>query len=524
MFFCLNIFPIISRRGTCMDCHASVYCSKNNLTAHKRSSCTITEEEKDFWNKMKFRHKPDLKDLLENSSIEVLVDPIADTADKIACEYCHKMFSNVQSYQRHVNIHTDPFTCDICNKTFGSMVNLKGHMKNHIRNMNNEKPEHIYCGICKRVVNKGFDLKTHKLEYHNLQFPVETELGRLMTLFGSKEKQETYEEDSMLMTDDDLITQVFIKEEHPFEEREEEEIKVEKMSQEEIGGSTISEYRCCGSHFSTFTELATHESLTHPTSFRAMAESLKDLLLSILATEVPVLEPGEIVSEEKVVEDNKPSVKEQKTPEVVQRSKNTKWGRRGRIPDNYQELIGKNINIGCSVCQNQMPVFTFEDHLKYEHPFEDPEVTKATSTFVCNCCTLDFTSIADCIKHIQSADHQLEGNTCNICGGDYQDLLELNKHRAMLHSDDKARVTCDKCHQSFRRLRNLRFHMLEHKGLKSVWCKLCGARLLSEEALEKHMTIHENEQELICPHCGLGIKVSMGSLDVFLCSNQSFLS
>lgn len=489
----------------------SVFFSKNNLAAHKRSACKITKEEKDFWIKMKYRLKVEHEEVnhdgnnqtsIEKSS-EISEQNSNDVSGKIICEYCHKTFSSIRNWRNHENVHTNPFICDICQKHFGTKFHLENHIFTHIRANNNEKPDNIYCNICRRHINRGTDMKTHKMEFHNLHFPAESELGRLMARFQTEkvepepmlenDEKEQWQYDGLnQMSDDDMITQIFIKEEKfDFEE--------------EIGEEMVSEYKCCGNYFSSFTELATHESVKHPNSFRTMVESLKDLFLSILVPEVKIIEPEiEIHSQE----DEKHNNFEQKPLKDVPESENPKARRRGRLPDNYQELMSQNINVKCNVCLKQILASSFEEHLRLEHPFDDSVAIKEASKFVCNCCAEIFPQISTCIKHLLNADHQLQGDTCELCGGDYENLVDLNKHRATVHSNDKSLLYCDKCPMSFKRLPNLKFHMLKHKGMKTEWCKVCGCRYLSQEALKKHLKTHENEREVICPHCGLGFKVN----------------
>ncbi|XP_063701132.1 zinc finger protein 594-like [Culicoides brevitarsis] len=411
---------------------------------------------------------------------------------KYYCGFCPKSFHTRSTIRRHERVHINPFICDYCGFKSGSKWHLRDHLMGHTRlidpnqklvkgrnNAIRKKSSRIYCDDCGRYFYSEHDLNSHKKRRHTLKIDKGSDLGMLFELFGHEnEIKELNPAVDFVHFDDEpsenLITEVFVKEEP---------MNSEFLDPDLFGMSTNGDidglYRCsCGEKFARFVDLAFHESQFHADSFKECVDSMRDVLLKLLNVEIHAEIDEKDVPKVEIMED--------------------------RRPETYQDLISRNINVECIFCQASIVALSYDEHLKQAHPMENPvDARLQTQKYCCNCCLKTFKNLLALVKHIRSADHQLEGTSCDICTSDnYATLQELNSHRLAAHQN-KAIPTCEQCQKTFLSNRLLKFHMLSHKGLKARRCKFCGCKFLSQEALDRHLPVHENEATRVCPTCGL---------------------
>ncbi|XP_075224801.1 uncharacterized protein LOC142326303 [Lycorma delicatula] len=91
-------------------------------------------------------------DLTEQKSSDV-------SSDKHRCDYCYKIFTSTDRFQKHVLIHTAdevrPHQCNFCQKRFLSSPALSCHLKTHTLMKSFE------CPICKMKFEQVLALKAH---------------------------------------------------------------------------------------------------------------------------------------------------------------------------------------------------------------------------------------------------------------------------------------------------------------------------------------------------------------------------
>lgn len=95
---------------------------------------------------------------------------------------------------------------------------------------------------------------------------------------------------------------------------------------------------------------------------------------------------------------------------------------------------------------------------------------------------------------------------CRQCGQRFSDAANLSQHRRNQHTGPAA-VThvCRVCGKGFKRMPELRIHMVIHTGLKPYGCAVCSQRFAHASNLHKHRKmVHKKEYPLSCVHCGGG--------------------
>ncbi|KAJ8675114.1 hypothetical protein QAD02_010900 [Eretmocerus hayati] len=96
--------------------------------------------------------------------------------------------------------------------------------------------------------------------------------------------------------------------------------------------------------------------------------------------------------------------------------------------------------------------------------------------------------------------------TCDRCGKRFKMKRELKDHQ-VLHNDETH--ICDICGKIFKGKHLLRNHKRNHTITDDFQCKTCRRKLCTQEALDKHMKLHNRVYE--CVDCGsqYGNKVSL---------------
>ena len=83
----------------------------------------------------------------------------------LQCNFCSKLFSIEENYQRHLMMHTgqkaDP--CAICNKFFQGPLDLKIHMKTHAKSYVHENKS-LVCELCGKQFKTSAGLQMHMIK------------------------------------------------------------------------------------------------------------------------------------------------------------------------------------------------------------------------------------------------------------------------------------------------------------------------------------------------------------------------
>lgn len=97
---------------------------------------------------------------------------------------------------------------------------------------------------------------------------------------------------------------------------------------------------------------------------------------------------------------------------------------------------------------------------------------------------------------------RLKNFMCTICGSTYRSQFDLNRHDKVQHKGETF-VTCKTCKKPFASRRNLKRHLLIHRGELPYACKECGVSYRQSQALLNHMNENHNQgpPEYACPDC-----------------------
>ena len=100
--------------------------------------------------------------------------------------------------------------------------------------------------------------------------------------------------------------------------------------------------------------------------------------------------------------------------------------------------------------------------------------------------------------------------TCNVCWKilNRASILKNIAHMAKHSVVTAPLFSCNKCGKAFERLRDMKNHMVEHRGREEHSCIKCGLKYTSMKYLFKHEMVHKREEKLakkrepqICDFC-----------------------
>ena len=158
----------------------------------------------------------------------------------------------------------------------------------------------------------------------------------------------------------------------------------------------------------------------------------------------------------------------------------------------------------CAVCEKKYlnPV-SLKRHMQYH---------KSKDSFACPVCSKQMTSSWGLKEHIQRThvvgvkkkkkSHRWnpKSYTCAECG---KSLMSRQGYAAhlFLHTGRRPHI-CTVCDKTFALSSHLRSHMAVHRSDREIFpCSECGKRLISQRALERHMTLHTGTQKHCCTEC-----------------------
>ncbi|XP_028259738.1 zinc finger protein 271-like [Parambassis ranga] len=143
-------------------------------------------------------------------------------------------------------------------------------------------------------------------------------------------------------------------------------------------------------------------------------------------------------------------------------------------------------DLTCLVCDEQfMEKSAFASHLKTHK-----RVRSSPRSLTCSYCGKVFGRMYHLKRHIVT--HRKTANaecyTCPDCQKDFAFPEDLNKHLEIHEKENNG--TCPKCDETFGSPEELEKHMEAHR--KSYSCSICGKKFKVEYALKKHVHSHQN--------------------------------
>ncbi|MHA2295292.1 MAG: C2H2-type zinc finger protein [Candidatus Hodarchaeales archaeon] len=117
----------------------------------------------------------------------------------------------------------------------------------------------------------------------------------------------------------------------------------------------------------------------------------------------------------------------------------------------------------------------------------------------CSICGNEYSNKHNLERHMKSA-HEGIRYTCDICGNEFHYLSDLNKHMKNIHSG--TRYTCDICGNEYANSEGLTRHIkIAHEGIRYT-CNICGKVYRDPKGLRLHIeTVHEKIR-YTCDICG----------------------
>ncbi|XP_070177618.1 zinc finger and SCAN domain-containing protein 22-like [Littorina saxatilis] len=92
-----------------------------------------------------------------------------------------------------------------------------------------------------------------------------------------------------------------------------------------------------------------------------------------------------------------------------------------------------------------------------------------------------------------------KGNSCTQCNASFRRLHDLKQH-VVTHTDVRPH-RCAQCNSSFCYPSQLKRHMFTHTGEKPYSCAQCSASFNRPSVLKHHMFTHTGERPYRCTHC-----------------------
>ncbi|AXN91151.1 putative zinc-finger containing protein [Namao virus] len=126
--------------------------------------------------------------------------------------------------------------------------------------------------------------------------------------------------------------------------------------------------------------------------------------------------------------------------------------------------------------------------------------------YLCKYCNVDFTFVHFYKKHMEKHTDVSLKMTCNMCGKNFDDLIDLTEH-IKIHP---ISYSCDKCWVSCDNKKELKSHMKIHCKDKKFKCTYCDKRCVRYINLRSHMTTHQ-KKPIQCGYCD---KVSMDAYKI----------
>lgn len=135
--------------------------------------------------------------------------------------------------------------------------------------------------------------------------------------------------------------------------------------------------------------------------------------------------------------------------------------------------------------------------------------------FVCEICGTSLNS-ADNLQWHRDNIHRIDGSdqktefSCETCGIFFQDLIQLRRHKYIVHpktkkSNPNASVTCDRCERSFKKQCYLTQHInARHNDAKVHGCPRCNKLFSTETERDEHYVKHYVKGQFVCQEANCG--------------------
>ncbi|XP_055676826.1 zinc finger protein 883-like [Lutzomyia longipalpis] len=172
--------------------------------------------------------------------------------------------------------------------------------------------------------------------------------------------------------------------------------------------------------------------------------------------------------------------------------------------DNHLRTAHKEkIYFQCLHCEEQFTNFRL---IYKHHKVNHPNLLGPTKPFLCDTCGLAMIDSRDLKRHMM-IHRGLKPHKCDVCEKTFRLKTEVEQHRRVHipSSEITEQYACPMCPKKFRTNVTLWRHKRIHTGqVKETICHVCRRRITNPKSLEIHMLKHANEGPRLfkCEDCG----------------------
>jgi hypothetical protein len=175
----------------------------------------------------------------------------------------------------------------------------------------------------------------------------------------------------------------------------------------------------------------------------------------------------------------------------------TKFSSNGALTKHTNRFHTAKETITCEFCEKTFDgTALYERHLELKH-----SEARKPKAFVCYVCGENFKDAGELNKHGHMA-HKL---SCSICGKKFKSFAPLNSHIRLLHQQDR-RYVCDVCDFRFETKNQRDQHKQKVHVIPEYECELCAKLFKTAADLKTHMLVHDDENNFVCDICQMRFK------------------
>jgi len=101
------------------------------------------------------------------------------------------------------------------------------------------------------------------------------------------------------------------------------------------------------------------------------------------------------------------------------------------------------------------------------------------------------------MMHHYRKQHQEDPHICDECGRSFKGKHHVKKHKMLVH-EKKFYFECVQCNAKFKQRKDIKRHVLQHSGLETYECSICGERFKNNPAAYTHrQQQHNNEGKVL---------------------------
>ncbi|KYN40580.1 hypothetical protein ALC56_04889 [Trachymyrmex septentrionalis] len=126
--------------------------------------------------------------------------------------------------------------------------------------------------------------------------------------------------------------------------------------------------------------------------------------------------------------------------------------------------------------------------------------------YVCYHCDEQFTFTKDFTKHNKEVHEEVKPYKCGKCDKTFRYEAELLRHEP-IHAGEKP-YKCKSCEASFKTQDCLSYH-INTIHIETHKCDQCLCTFASRSHLERHLEIHDIDEEYVCEVCGEGFLIKI---------------